>query len=119
MQFLDGKLLFSASDLINFLGCKHATYLDLGDLNHPVTILERDAATLLIFEKGIEHEKRYLAALKARAVSVVEITAEDFDIPERTRLSREAIRCQTASNRDPGSACKKDPSPGVGTGLSR
>jgi hypothetical protein len=24
VQFLDGKLLFSASDLVNFLGCRHA-----------------------------------------------------------------------------------------------
>jgi hypothetical protein len=52
MQFLDGKLLFSASDLVNFLGCKHATYLDLRNLADEVAIPERDAATVLIFEKG-------------------------------------------------------------------
>jgi hypothetical protein len=73
MQFLDGKLLFSASDLVNFLGCKHATYLDLRNLADEVAIPERDAATVLIFEKGLEHEKRYLAALKARGLPVVEI----------------------------------------------
>jgi predicted RecB family nuclease len=92
MQFLDGKLLLSASDLVNFLGCKHATYLDLGDLKNPVKLPERDAATVLIFEKGIDHEKRYLASLKARGFAVVEITAEGFDVPERTRLTREAMR---------------------------
>ena len=53
MQFLDGKLLFSASDLVNFLGCKHATYLDIRNLADEVAIPERDAATVLIFEKGL------------------------------------------------------------------
>ena len=92
MQFLDGKLLLSASDLVNFLGCRHATYLDLRNLTDEVVIPERDAATVLIFEKGLEHEKRYLAALKARGSIVVEIPAEGFDVPERTRLTREAMR---------------------------
>ena len=92
MQFLDGKLLLSASDLVNFLGCRHATYLDLRNLTDEVVIPETGAATVLIFQKGIEHEKRYLATLKARGLPVVEITAEGFDVPERTRLTREAMR---------------------------
>src|ERR1700752_1950491 len=92
MQFLDGKLLFSASDLVNFLGCRHATYLDLRNLADEVAIPERDAATVLIFEKGLEHEKRYLAALKARGLAVVEIAGEGFDLAERTALTREAMR---------------------------
>ncbi len=92
MQFLDTKLLLSASDLVNFLGCRHATYLDLRNLADEVVIPERDAATVLIFEKGLEHEKRYLAAVKARGVAVVEVAGEGFDVPERTRLTREAMR---------------------------
>jgi predicted RecB family nuclease len=92
MQFLGGKLLLSASDLVNFLGCRHATYLDLRNLIDEVVISEGETATVLIFEKGIEHEKRYLAALKARGLPVVEITAEGFDVPERTRMTREAMR---------------------------
>jgi hypothetical protein len=91
MQFLDGKLLLSASDLVNFLGCKHATYLDLGDLKKPVKLPARDAATVLIFEKGIEHEKRYLASLKARGFAVIEVAGEGFDVPERTALTRETM----------------------------
>jgi uncharacterized protein len=92
VQFLDGKLLFSATDLVNFLGCRHATYLDLRDLTDPVEIPERDAATVLVFRKGLEHEKRHLASLKARGFAVVEVAGEGFDVPERTRLGREAMR---------------------------
>jgi len=84
MQFLAGRLLLSATDLVNFLGCRHATFLDLRDLIDPA---ERDAATLLIFEKGIDHGKQHLASLKARGFTVVEIAGEGFDLAERTALT--------------------------------
>src|ERR1700730_6726820 len=92
MQILAGKVLLSASDLVNFLCCKHASFLDLRDLTDPVVISERDAATVLIFEKGIEHEKRHLASLKARGLDVVEVPGEGFDLAERTALTREEMR---------------------------
>jgi uncharacterized protein len=92
MQILDGRLLLSASGLVNFLGCRHATYLDQRDLKEPVEIPERDAAIVLIFEKGIEHEKRHLASRKALGISVVEVPGEGFDLAERTALTREAMR---------------------------
>jgi predicted RecB family nuclease len=76
---------------VNFLGCRHATYLDLRELTDPVEIPERDAATVLIFEKGIEHEQRHLALLKARGFTVVEISGEGFDLAERTALTREVM----------------------------
>jgi hypothetical protein len=49
VQFLDGKLLFSASDLVNYLGCRHATYLDLRlrSLADEVAITERDTLRLV------------------------------------------------------------------------
>jgi hypothetical protein len=31
MRFLKQALAFSATDLVNFLGCRHATYLDVLD----------------------------------------------------------------------------------------
>src|SRR6266513_34217 len=96
MQILAGKLLLSATDLINFLGCKHASFLDLRDLTNPAEIPERDAATVLIFEKGLEHEKRYLASLKARGLDVVEVPGEGFDLAERTALTREMMQAGAA-----------------------
>src|SRR5438874_1220535 len=96
MQVLAGRLLLSATDLVNFLGCRHATYLDLRDLTDPVQLPERDAATELIFEKGIEHEKRYLASLSARGVGVVEVPGEGFDLAERTAHTGEVMRAGAA-----------------------
>ncbi len=96
MQIVAGHLLLSATDLVNFLGCRHATYLDLRDLTDPVELPARDAATVLIFEKGIEHEKRHLASLKARGLIVVEVPGEGFDLAERTALTREVMRAGAA-----------------------
>src|SRR5260370_8963466 len=92
MQILDGRLVLAGSDWVNFVGCRHGAWLDLRDLAEPVEIPARDAATVLIFEKGIEHEKRHLASLKARGLSVVEVPGEGFDIAERTALTREVMR---------------------------
>jgi predicted RecB family nuclease len=92
MQIIDGRLLLSATDLVNFLGCRHATWLDLGDLTDPTEIPPRDAATVLIFEKGIEHEKRHLATLKAGGLDVVEVPGEGFNLAGRTALTREVMR---------------------------
>jgi len=92
MQILAGRLLLSATDLVNFLGCRHATYLDLRDLTDPVELDQPDAATVLIFEKGLEHERRHLSTLKARGFAVAEIPGEGFDLAERIAQTREAMR---------------------------
>jgi hypothetical protein len=92
MQIFDGRLLLSATDLVNFLGCRHATYLDLRDLTEPVQIAEPDAATALVFEKGIEHERRYLALLKAQGFAVIEIAPQGFDVAERSAATREVMQ---------------------------
>ncbi len=34
--------VFSATDLINYLGCRHATFLDLADLRQPMLKAESD-----------------------------------------------------------------------------
>ena len=92
MQILDGRLLLSATDLVNFLGCRHATFLDLRDLIDPAELPEPDAATALIFAKGIEHEKRYLATLKTQGFTVIDISPKGFDLPERSAFTREVMQ---------------------------
>jgi uncharacterized protein len=64
-------------------------------LTDPVELGQPDAATVLIFEKGLEHERRHLATLKGRGVAVVEIPGEGFDLAERSAQTREAVRAGT------------------------
>lgn len=73
MQQLDEKLLYSATDLVHFLACRHHTYLDLFDLEEPLPRTEVDPETELVQEKGEEHERLYLQHLKDSGRHVVEI----------------------------------------------
>ena len=84
----DSITLFSASDLVNFMGCAHATFLDLRNLDAPVAFPVEDAQTKLLQEKGFEHERAYLERLRAEGRSVVEIEGEDIvEKAERTRAA--------------------------------
>ncbi|HTU82331.1 MAG TPA: TM0106 family RecB-like putative nuclease [Candidatus Acidoferrales bacterium] len=65
MQRLGERLIFSASDLNDFLECPHLTALQrrvaLGELERP----EPEESAKLLARKGAEHEARYLARLRA------------------------------------------------------
>ena len=85
------ELLFSASDLVNFLGCEHATVLDLSNLDHPQSLGEDDEETQLLQRLGIKHELAYLERLKAEGKTVVEIPS-DLDLAERVDQTLLAMR---------------------------
>jgi uncharacterized protein len=84
-------VLYSASDLVNFMGCAHATYLDVGNLGTSVTFAPDDETAVLLQEKGIEHERAYLGALVAQGLTVADIPA-DLPLGERAELTRAAMR---------------------------
>ncbi len=64
MQRIDGRFVYSASDLNNFLECRHLSELDrLVALGEKVRPAETDPMTALIARKGEEHERRYLDRL--------------------------------------------------------
>jgi uncharacterized protein len=64
MQKIDGRFVYSASDLNNFLECRHLAELErrvaLKELERP----ERDETVELIARKGVEHEALHFARLK-------------------------------------------------------
>jgi uncharacterized protein len=86
----DGALLYSASDLVNFLGCAHATVLDLRNLSNPVAPSHADEQTQLLQEKGLAHEQAYLRALHQQGLSIAEIPS-DRPLRERAELTRKAM----------------------------
>ena len=77
MQSRNGATLFSASDLVNFMGCAHATVLDLRQLIARVDLAPDDEQARLLQEKGLEHERAYLERLKTEGKSVAEIVGDD------------------------------------------
>jgi predicted RecB family nuclease len=77
VQLVDGQLILSASDLINFLECEHLTYLDRevasGRLQLDAT---RTDSADLIATKGDEHERAHLQSLLDDGRDVVSISTE-------------------------------------------
>ena len=68
---------YSASDVVGFVECEHVTTLDLVDLAERLPRAEEDESAKLVQEKGIEHEKAYLATLRARGLQVTHIGLKD------------------------------------------
>jgi uncharacterized protein len=81
----------SASDLSNFLGCRHRTALDLavahGLRERPSWV---DPALLVLQERGRAHERGYASALSSEGLSVVDLGGCVDD--EATGRSIEAMR---------------------------
>ncbi|MFN8175841.1 MAG: TM0106 family RecB-like putative nuclease [Solirubrobacteraceae bacterium] len=75
MYRTNGRLLLSPSDLNNFVACRHLTALDLAAANGEIQRPDGapDPTAELVARKGDEHERSYLAGLRERGKSVVEI----------------------------------------------
>lgn len=88
-----GQPLYSATDLLNFLGCTHASAMDIHVLGGTLEVPEgeRDPYQEILKEKGMEHERRYLESLKAEGRSSVGIP-DRGSIEERAELTRQAMR---------------------------
>jgi len=80
VQIVDGRTIFSSSDLNRYLECTTLTALDF---EAALAMHERpagDPQVEILAEKGIAHERRYLAAIEAGGEPVVRI-------PESTHVS--------------------------------
>jgi len=87
----EGGLVVSPTDLTNFLECRHLTRLDLSAALGEIPVPSRDDDTLdLLRERGLEHERAYLAQLRTERHSVAEISASDVRQAERDTV--EAMR---------------------------
>jgi predicted RecB family nuclease len=92
MRRIGDVLRLSASDLMRFKGCRHATALDLrlieiGDIKPAADGAEAE----LLQRQGDEHELAFLARLKAQGRSVVEIPKDGIPLEESVRLTLEAM----------------------------
>ncbi len=95
MQCIDGVSVYSASDLVAFLGCKHRTTLDIRKLaGWKVAHAKDDEAAKLVQAYGNRHELSYLERLRERGHSVVEIGKKD-DRPSQIAATREAMAAGT------------------------
>src|SRR6056297_1762038 len=95
MRDMGGRLLFSASDLMRFSGCRHATTLDLQRLHGTAPIPRQDTEDAELLQRhGDAHEAAYLEALKAQGLTVVEMT--QGDLVENARETADVLRAGPA-----------------------
>ncbi len=90
MQIVDGRTIYSGSDLNRFLGCRTLTALDFSVVGKATEPGESDPQLEILAGKGIAHERRYLASLEASGERVVRI-------PEYARHSIAAFQAGEAA----------------------
>lgn len=89
MRDFSGSLLFSATDLMRFMGCLHATALDLALLRGAKLKPQgADEDSRLLQQKGDAHEAAHLEKLRAAGRRIVEIA--------RGKLERNAEETRAA-----------------------
>jgi predicted RecB family nuclease len=93
MRIQRGVPLYSAKDLLTFLGCTHSSALDLQVAGGAPTADDDkgDPYLELLKEKGNAHELQYLEELKRQGHSVREI-ARVASLDEMAELTRAAMR---------------------------
>ncbi|MDQ2853499.1 MAG: TM0106 family RecB-like putative nuclease [Chloroflexota bacterium] len=89
MQDLDGALVYSATDLVGYLECEYLTTLERAvfatDLERPDRV---DPELQVLQERGIEHERKYLAYLTEQGRTVVDGCYPRGTDPSLTPLER-------------------------------
>ncbi|HEX2722083.1 MAG TPA: TM0106 family RecB-like putative nuclease, partial [Gemmatimonadaceae bacterium] len=93
MKLHNSQPLYSASDLLNFLGCTHASALDVEAMGERIRRPGKsdDAYLAILSEKGMDHERRYRDKLEAAGRDVVEIDREE-SIENMAQRTRKAMR---------------------------
>src|ERR1700681_505937 len=93
MQFLDGRLIVSPSDLTGFLECEHLTQQELAAARGEIERPERkDPELEVLTRRGLEHEARQLAELRTSHRRVVE-----FPFPDGTIAGLAQAHTQTVA----------------------
>ncbi len=91
MQLLDGQLIFSASDLNDYLECGHLVSLEREVAHGKALRPEALPATDLIVAKGMQHELSYLARLRSVYRDIVEISQTGHSIGALTDAAEQTI----------------------------
>ena len=77
MHLVDSNLRLAPSDLSEFLSCRHRTGLDLAVAAKALDRPHRhDPMADALRKRGAEHERAYVASLRAKGLQVVEIDQE-------------------------------------------
>jgi uncharacterized protein len=86
------KIVFSATDLSNFLNCRHRTALELGEVRGKRTRPKfYDPVLEALFARGLEHERRYVETLESGGRGITDL-AEIKNREEALARTMDAMR---------------------------
>ncbi|MDB5070940.1 MAG: family RecB-like putative nuclease [Candidatus Eremiobacteraeota bacterium] len=77
MRLVDGRVVYAASDLNDYLACPHRVALNRRALLRGDAPPEDDATLEIVARKGREHELRVLARMESEGVAVVRVPEGD------------------------------------------
>lgn len=91
MHLSGPDLLLSATDLSNFLSCRQLTALSMAVIHgKPKPPEYNDPLRDILFQRGTDHEKRYVELLRSKGRQIVDLTEVDKDA--RVARTMEAMR---------------------------
>src|SRR2546421_70875 len=97
MQFLEGRLIVSPSDLTGFLECEHLTQQELAAARGEIARPERDDPMLdMLSRRGLEHEGKHLAGFRAKGLNTVEFPFPDGTIANLEKAHTETLAAMKA-----------------------
>lgn len=66
----DSQILYSATDLVNYLACEHHTTLEINSLFNELKKAPESEEDRLIKKAGNAHEERYLEILRSKGINI-------------------------------------------------
>ena len=88
MQNVDGRLVYSATDLLGYLECEHLAGLEQASVaGHLLRPMRADPVLDRIAQRGELHEARFLESLRAEGVTVDEVESDQV-LPLGERIAR-------------------------------
>jgi uncharacterized protein len=91
MKLEGADILLSASDLMRFMGCTHATAMDLRYLHgEPLTPAQDTEDAKLLQQYGDAHEARYLSTLRDEGLRIIELS-RDVNLTAAAAATRDAL----------------------------
>lgn len=91
MRKLSNEVIYSATDVVNFLECEHLTSLDRINLETPLERTADDPTMRLIQEHGTKHEQQYLASLQDGCKTIVGVSSRGAGLDDQVAATREAL----------------------------
>ena len=93
MRMLGGELRLSASDLMRFKGCRHASTLDLRHIEvGDITPAADGEEAELLQRQGDAHELAFLADLRSSGRRVIEIPKDGIPLEQSVAMTVDAMR---------------------------